>query len=43
LFGDETGATALEYAMVTGVIALACLVAIGLFGQKVASLFVVNF
>ncbi len=39
---SEEGATALEYALMASFIAAACAVAVGLFGNAVATLFSVN-
>ncbi len=39
---SEQGATMLEYALLASFIAAACAVAVAMFGQHVAGLFVVN-
>jgi pilus assembly protein Flp/PilA len=39
LFGDEDGATLVEYSLVVALIAVLCIVAISFVGQKVSSLF----
>jgi pilus assembly protein Flp/PilA len=36
---DESGATLVEYSLVVGLIAVACLVAIGFLGGKIATFF----
>lgn len=36
---DDSGATAIEYGLIAGLIAVACLVAIGLFGGSLLGVF----
>jgi pilus assembly protein Flp/PilA len=37
--GDESGATAIEYSLIAGFIALAIIAAVGLTGQRLVELF----